>query len=171
MKSKVQKTLRVTILFFITIVLSGCFTGYRLYTGDPRPVNEVALYKTHEWCQCLTVEEEGKPAKMFYSNPGGELLPGSYVFDCVYAYTPRAATGKDPIKVQINAQPGHLYYIYPEYPAPGIWKATVVDISRDEDFNKVPDKYRDDLRNWRNKYLEGNRPGIKQGSSGLWIPE
>jgi len=169
MNSRVFKIMFGTILFIQSLCLVGCFsTGYRFYSGNPRPRNEVSIFTTSGGCQCMTIEEEGQPAKSFYYNPGSELLPGHYILRCGYISTLGNTTSNGAVNVEINMQAGHLYFIYPEFPAPKTWNPTVIDIFRDEDYMKVPEEYRENLRNWVKTYMQGERPIIKQDSDGMW---
>jgi hypothetical protein len=169
MNPRVVKVIISGILLIQSIFFVGCFsTGFRFYSGNPRPRNEVALFTTGGGCQCFTVEEEGQPAKSFYYNRGSEILPGHYVLCCGYISTSGNTTSNGAVNVELKAQAGHLYFIYPEFPAPKIWNPTVIDISRDEDYKKVPDEYREELQNWVKIYIEGERPIIKQDSDGMW---
>jgi hypothetical protein len=181
MKSRLIKMAWGMILLLLTVCLFGCHRviGQRFYPGNPRPLNEVALFTKHEDCLIPGVVEEGKPTKEFWENPGGELLPGRYILRVGYIV---GSTVGHAVNIELNAQPGHLYYVYPELFINGtwvnhltfsrstMWRPVMVDIARDEDFYKVPEEQREKLQNWRRNYLQGERPAIKQNLQGYWDP-
>lgn len=110
----------------------------RFYTGDPRPLAEVALLAIHSVYSITSLQEEGKDSKVF-ALPfyGGELIPGKYVL-CID--TKYAGTGSlDCVKVPLEAQPGHTYCVLPKTEGADKGIPEIVDIASEADYAKIMD--------------------------------
>ena len=46
---------------------------------------------------------------------------------------------KSSVYVEIDAQAGHTYFIYPTFPSKTTWQPKVIDIASDEDYLKIED--------------------------------
>jgi hypothetical protein len=157
----------VSLLCLITVsVFSlGCTsTTGRIYSGDALKPNEVALIELGRGCSIGELIENEKPRGYFGPLTAIEVLPGSYDLAVgyfasnSYAYSNSYAASKGPVHVAIHAQPGHVYFIYPDLSIPHSWKPIVVDISRDEDFAKVDD--REHLKKRVDSYFKEARPHV-----------
>jgi hypothetical protein len=168
MKSRSIRAVFGTIILLQSVYLAGCATGLRFYSGEPRPRNEVALFRTGGGCDCVSVQEAGQPQKAFYIYPSGELLPGYYILRCGYVNVSGTATSNGAVNVELNAQAGHLYFIHAEILDRGTWTPRVVDVSGDDDYSKVPAQYREGLRGWVRAYLQSGRRVVRQDSGGMW---
>jgi hypothetical protein len=65
--------------------------------------------------------------------------------------------------LSLHAEPGHVYFIYPEFPTTGGWHPSLIDIANDEDYNKLegmgkPSNFKKSI----NVYISGERKEIQK---------
>jgi hypothetical protein len=130
----------------------------RFYTGDPRPVGEVALLAIHSVYSITSLQEEGKDTKVF-ALPfyGGEVIPGKYIL-CID--TKYAGTGSmDCVKVPLEAQTGHMYCILPKGDGSEKGMPQVVDIAAEADYAKITDAQ---ARDWFKKNISEYQASVRR---------
>jgi hypothetical protein len=171
----------------ILMMLVGCATssGRRFYANEPRPLKDVALILTKSKCHLDSITVEGQPKMNLWGEDRvlGELLPATYELVLRYhqqgEYSPSRRGGIVSYTLQVVA--GHFYYIYAEFPTPNTWRPAVIDIARDEDYQKIAnlnrhgwlgdsDEDSEFIRKRVNRYLAGPRtPLKKEDLSGITI--
>jgi hypothetical protein len=157
------------IVFFMC--LAGCAAmvgGRRFYSGEPRPIRDIAILAVVDGnCRVDSITESGKPKKNLTGGGDdvlGELLPGNYAIDVRYVNQGVYSTirGKS-VMLSLHAEPGHVYFIYPEFPTTGGWHPSLIDIANDEDYNKLegmgkPSNFKKSI----NVYISGERKEIQK---------
>jgi len=160
-------------LFCMAIYLSACApTSTRFYTGTPLPSNQVAIVLLHR--HCILDDFMGKGLLRTVS--AFEVLPGHYDLCIRYHYSGTYSTSSSQgcVNLKLNTQPGHVYYIYSEFPKPGLWQPTFADFVRDEDFARFDHgllRYIDngsEIKARSTRYLQGERLVIKLSERGYW---
>ena len=167
-------------VFFTALSVASCsinsFNYRRIYSGAPLPRNEVAIVIKPDNCYITAVEEDGKPPKQTPLLWGDiELLPGKYT---LYIHWGQIKTGyssttitkaKEPLPIQVIAEPGRIYFIYPDFPERGRWKPVVIDNVTDKDFESIATKYLN-VPVW--SYVESifkcERRSLMQTEEGYW---
>ena len=141
----------------------------RFYTGDPRPLGDVALLAIHSVYSITSLQEEGQDAKVF-ALPfyGGEVIPGRYIL-CID--TKYAGTGQlECAKIPLEAQAGHTYCVLPK-DAGGKGMPEIVDIASEADYAKITDtQVREFFRKNVGEYQASVRRPIRKSLSdkGKW---
>ena len=128
----------ITVLFLINI--SGCVEGRRFYFSEPLPADQVSLFITKDYKTTIhSIGEAGKPIKNFAGLDMGEILPGNYTLCVAYVYigTYKNEYSHGCVNLDLNALPGHVYYIFPMVTKNNLWQPGIVDISHDEDYQKI----------------------------------
>ena len=142
----------------------------RFYTGDPRPLGDVALLAIHSTYSLTSLQEEGKDSKVF-ALPfyGGELIAGKYVL-CID--TKYAGTGSlDCVKVPLEAQSGHTYCVLPKTEGADKGMPEIVDIASEADYAKIKDaQVREFFRKNVSEYQASDRRPLRKSLSdkGKW---
>ncbi len=146
-----NRSLRLLTKFAFSVLLvvlsAGCVSHprYYYYDGAPRAQTEVSTVVMHGSVgvggYLLMHRLNGTPvgALPLYSNVF-DLPPGRYTLDVVYnrSYQKSQNTmvhinGKAALK--LNAQPGHIYYLYPTFPSEGAWQLGVADFANIDDMS------------------------------------
>jgi len=167
MKSPLSTAIRFSIICLITTSLSACAEGRRFYSSDPFPSDKVSLFITQNYKTTIhSIEESGKPIKNFAGLDMGELLPGQYTLCVGYAYigTIKSAHSQGCVKLKLNAQPGYIYYVFPEFPGPNSWKPGIIDILHEEDYRGIEGG--EQIHKRVKKYFMGERRVITQSEAG-----
>ena len=173
MKSGQQLNRSIVCCLIVSLLgLAGCATsGRRFYSEEPRAIKDIAIVVATSPCRIDSIATVGKP-KMNLSGDGyllGELLPGNYVLEVRYyqevvGYKSTEKSWGKSVSLPLRAEPGHVYYIYPEVPTADVWRPSVIDIAHDEDYNKMegighsPSKFREMITN----YVIGDRQVIQK---------
>ena len=167
-------------VFFTALSLASCSTDQinyrRIYSGAPLPRNEVAIVIKPQNCYITALEEDGKPPKQMPLLWGDiELLPGKYT---LYIHWGQIKTGyssttitkaKEPLPIQVIAQPGRVYFIYPDFSEPGRWKPVVIDNVTDKDFESIATKYLNvPVWSYVESIFKGERRSLMQTEEGYW---
>lgn len=148
----------------LPLILSGCIVGMRFYSSDPRPPKDVALIYAAA-CSLDAVTPEGRPKMNLVGTNGAisEVLPGKYVLDLRYVNQGAFSTSTgDTAPCVLQAEAGHVYYFYPEFPAPKVWRPAFVDVANDEDYKKIPRRDPATVKKWIAKYWASPRPAVKK---------
>lgn len=146
----------------MTTMLVDCATGLRFYSSELRSKKEVALI--YAACSLDSITQEGQEKMDIINNSFiSEVLPGKYVLELRYVHQGTYNNehgGKVMYPLQTVA--GHVYFIYPEFPALGIWRPAVIDIVRDEDYRKITYRNPEKVKKWVDNYLAGSRTIAKK---------
>ncbi len=168
------------LVFLTALSLASCsinqFNYRRIYSGAPLPRNEVAIVIKPDYCFITALEEDGKSPKQTPLLWGDiELLPGKYT---LYIHWGKINTGyasttitkaKEPLPIQIIAQPGRVYFIYPDFSERGRWKPVVIDNVTDKDFESIATKYLNvPVWSYVEGILKGERRSLMQTEKGYW---
>jgi hypothetical protein len=168
------------LVFLTALSLASCsinqFNYRRIYSGAPLPRNEVAIVIKPDYCFITALEEDGKSPKQTPLLWGDiELLPGKYT---LYIHWGKINTGyasttitkaKEPLPIQIIAQPGRVYFIYPDFSERGRWKPVVIDNITDKDFESIATKYLNvPVWSYVEGILKGERRSLMQTEKGYW---
>jgi hypothetical protein len=159
-RTELQTTSVVCAALFSSLVLSGALSaGDRFYPGEPLPPSQVALVMVGTNYRLDAVTLEGKPRADLVGKDKAELLPGQHHV-CVYYLTGQQHS-VGCVDVSLNAQAGHTYYIYGNFPAgTRRWDPVVVDFAREEDYVAGKEGKRTQQRAL--KYFQGNRDPAKE---------
>ena len=179
MKSgKLSFSIFVIILLAAVMLLAGCAaSGTRFYEGTPRQANEIAVFILHRHCYLSQVTENGaNPQKILQMSFIYELLPGNYTLCVGYQYRGdySSSSSKGCYDLRLDANPGHVYYIYPSFPARNQWKPLAVDFAKEDDYAKFENgvmAYTDngsDLKPRVEKYLKSERRPLIRNEHGMW---
>ena len=167
-------------VFFTALSLVSCslnqFNYRRIYSGAPLPRNEVAIVIKPDYCYITAVEEDGKTPKQTPLLWGDiELLPGKYT---LYIHWGKINTGyssttitkaAEPLPIQVIAQPGRVYFIYPDFSERGRWKPVVIDNVTDKGFESTATKYLEvPVWSYVEGILKGERRSLVQTEEGYW---
>jgi len=103
-------------------------------------------------------------------------LPGEYTLCVRYNYSGdySKSGSTDCTNLNLIARPGHVYYVYPSFPAADRWKPTVADFSGNEDYSKFSHGLLDnlddgnDLKSRAERYFKGERAFIRFSERGYW---
>jgi len=126
----------------LALLASGCATsGARFYPGTPLQTNQVSVlvvrpdtgvYLAHIGDKVVVLQSLGGSLDIL------EVLPGEYElcigFRSSSTYGTTSSTGCS--SITLDAELGHVYYVYPEFPEHGSWKPVVADFGSDEAFSK-----------------------------------
>jgi hypothetical protein len=163
------------ILFYLTVVifvcsLLGCtkWPGNRIYPGQPRPFNEVALVYCDLGTSITSIFEKGNNKNLISGfHLQLELLPGEYTAFIEF----QTNLGKHLMKgrtysLKLNLQGGNIYLIYPKIPNFTTWEPIFVNINqyKKEDcmenylaYGKLECKDVETIQEWAGLYLRGER--------------
>jgi hypothetical protein len=187
MKPAAAPARAVVIVVTCSLLLLGCASsGRRFYAGDQRPLGEVAIFVTHDGVRVDGIAEAGAPRKNLVGESMiGEVLPGAYLLDLRFTFsgTYSRATSQG-VSLPLRAEPGHVYYIFQEFPTMATWRPVVVDIAGDADYGSIESAAAarridadspSDVRKWVKHYLDGERVPLsktefatKDGTQSLW---
>ena len=164
-------------VFFTALSLASCSTDQinyrRIYSGAPLPRNEVAIVIKPQNCYITALEEDGKPPKQMPLLWGDiELLPGKYTLYIHWGQLNSSniiTKAKEPLPIQVIAEPGRIYFIYPDFPERGRWKPVVIDNVTDKDFESIATKYlKVPVWSYVEGILKGERRSLVQTEEGYW---
>jgi hypothetical protein len=168
----------VIMVFVLVISLIGCASpGTRFYSGAPRQADQVAVFVLHRHCYINTITENGTIQKKIQQMSFiYEMLPGNHSLCVGYQYKGdySSSSSQGCYNLKFDAKPGHVYYIYPSFPAKNEWKPLIVDFASDADYAKFDDglmAYTDsgsDLKERVQKYLNSERRLLMQNERGVW---
>jgi hypothetical protein len=175
MKTSCQYFKTGIFLLFVSFFLFGCasFLGSRFYLGSPLPREDVAFLYVTEHCQLGSITKEGQKKMNFlmWSEINGEILPGNYMIELRYfsqgVYNNRTkssgtTTKGDIVKLSLNANAGHVYYIKPGFPSPGRWSPVVIDIANDQDYAKILNRNPENVQKKIEQYFQGKRKPLQE---------
>jgi len=175
---KMSYRILVIILLATVLLVVGCAApGTRFYPGSPRQANEIAVFILHRHCYLSQIMENGaNPQKILQMSFVYELLPGNHTLCVGYQYRGdySSSSSKGCYDLRLDAKPGHVYYIYPSFPAKNQWKPLAVDFAKDDDYAKFDNglmAYTDngsDLKPRVEKYLQSERRALVRNEHGLW---
>jgi len=157
MKQSVKQNLSFGVLLLFIYGLSGCATGaHRFYSGQPLPKNEIALVYAVSSCEIIDIRNEReKQTKgidmMSTARRMLDLLPVQYIVGIIYSYDlgQRTYTYGDRAQIKLNAQPGNVYIIYPEFYGEK-WKPIIINIDDYKSEKEIIKKTK--------AYLQSERP-------------
>ena len=151
----------------VSLMMVGCGGGSGGYTaGDSlRPSEEEATVTLHQDLMLIDYDRLSLPQypKTY------DISPGEYVLELIFLDTGetnpdvRISTAQF-TTVSLNAQPGHLYYIYPSFPCNDKWQPEMSDFVRPEDLSIYPEDFWTDLETGlsieriREKYFSVKHP-------------
>jgi hypothetical protein len=175
---KFKRIFLLSSMVLLSVILGACGNLYvknyaRFYDGPPRSIKEVAIFAAQEDCMISAVRQGGNEKSLCLPKYGGELMPGRYQLTVGYVHSGlyKTTTSKGPVHIEINAQGGHTYFIYPTFPGSDTWQPSVIDIASDEDYLKIKDTFdREWLKNNIATYLSGNRRPLMPSTTvpGTW---
>lgn len=177
-------SIHLRLVLFISICLifiniSGCaISGGRLYSGPPLPPEKISFIHPGQYVFIESIFLSGQGRAIFRDPLYGrsdegldgvfELLPGNYTVRIYFSsvsygrsgvYQYKYTTGTRLIPINLNAQPGHIYYITMVSSGDGFFEPNIADISRDEDYARLVDG--NEIKRRLRLYLEGERPIIE----------
>jgi hypothetical protein len=182
MSQNVKQKTSLAVSLLSMCCLLGCATadfgwGNRFYSGRPLPSNEIALVFAVNDCSIYDIRDETeKEEKVFGDKLVGwgpwdmlDLPPGTFIAGVIYsrstAGTRYELGGRG--EVQINAQAGNIYILYPEFTKAkekNTWRPILVNFNdySKEDCQKMYGPLdscyeKDKIRELATKYLQGER--------------
>jgi hypothetical protein len=144
----------------------------RFYSGEPRPVEQVALLVGNVWDPSVgtvcpnfrTITEAGnEPKALFLGKTMAEVLPGHYTVEigCTLSrfttVNMGATTVYAPTVIEIDAKAGHVYYVWVDRKK-GM-NPIVVDVGQHEDYKQI--KNGSFIEGCVNKYFRGKRHEVQ----------
>jgi hypothetical protein len=156
-------------------LLGGCASleGTRLYPGNVRPANEVALILSADHVTRIARVDarEGEPAKNVFTQLSFEVDPGRYSFVINHWYQGyNTLTVGTPAIVTVDLAPGHKYVLYgKENDRQKTWHPVFVDIGsyHQEDCGGGCSD-RGELQAMVDEHFRGARRAMTPRSGGEW---
>ena len=133
----------IIFIAFISALIAGCSSHgrYYFYNGNPRPATQVAYVGVHS--TLTMVNFDAIPIRNKKLTASFDILPGKHTLDFSYGSTSKSYSYTKVSRgvlsgLELNAQPGHIYYIYPSFPTRDTWKPKAIDIAKNEDLSTIP---------------------------------
>jgi hypothetical protein len=106
------------LLIAFIIIISGCSSHrrYYFYNGNPLPEAQVAYMGVHSTLTIINFDTI--PMRDNKLSASFDILPGNHTIDLSFSsdsrsYSATTVSSGALSTIELNAQPGHIYYIYP----------------------------------------------------------
>lgn len=128
-------------IIYISVLISGCSSHgrYYFYDGNPLPATQVAYVHVHDTLTMINFNTI--PMRVKKLTTSFDILPGKHTLDLTFSsmsYSAKTVSSGTLSTIELNAQPGHIYYIYPSFPTHDSWRPKAIDISKAEDLSTIP---------------------------------
>lgn len=131
---------RFAFMSLLMFLFAGCvsYPRYYLYDGAPRAQTEVSTVVLQGDLTLASIN--GIPMATY--SKIYDIHPGDYAFDVTYFTSGEVSRYKKVVirgrvdAFKLNAQPGHIYYLYPSRPDKRTWKLEMTDFANVDDLSK-----------------------------------
>ena len=133
----------LTLIVLISVLIAGCSSHgrYYFYDGNARPATQVAYVGVHSTLTMINFN--AIPMRDKKLTASFDILPGKHILDFYYGSVSKSysytTVSKGAVStLELNALPGHIYYIYPSFPTRETWQPKAIDIANAEDLSTIP---------------------------------